>query len=43
MEFLLRSDKLVVAQMEGWKESVGVQKEIKIARENDIPVEFLKV
>jgi len=43
MEFLLRSDKLVVAQMDGWRESVGVSREIEIARENGIPVEFLKV
>lgn len=42
-EFLLRSDKLVVALMSGWRESIGVQFEIKIARENGIPVEFLKV
>lgn len=37
---LSRCDILVVALMEGWHKSVGVQAEIKFARENLIPVQF---
>lgn len=38
---LLCSTKLVVAMMDGWQESKGVQAEITIAKEFDIPIEYL--
>ena len=34
---------MVVVMQVGWKESVGVQREIAIAEENDIPVEYYRV
>ncbi len=34
-------DKVVVLMIDGWKESVGVQAEIAIARELGKPVSFL--
>jgi len=37
---LSRCDELVVLCLPGWKESTGVQAEIKIARELGIPVRF---
>ena len=42
-EHLKRCDKLVVAMMDGWEESVGVAWEIKRARELGLPVEFMEV
>ncbi len=41
--FILRADKLIVAMMDGWTESVGVQAEVNIATDADIPVEYLEV
>ncbi len=34
-------DKLIVLQLDGWKESIGVQAEIKIATELGIPIEYI--
>lgn len=41
--FIRACSKLVVAKMDGWKESVGVQAEIKIAESLGLPVEYLEV
>jgi hypothetical protein len=38
---LSRCDRLMVLRIPGWEESVGVQGEIKIAEELDIPVEYM--
>lgn len=40
-EHLKRCDELVVLMLDGWKESRGVQAEIRIARELGKPVRFL--
>ena len=34
--------RLAVLMQDGWKESVGVQSEIAIAREMGLPVEFIE-
>lgn len=39
--FLGKSDELWVLTMDGWKESIGVQAEIKFAEENNIPIKYL--
>lgn len=41
--FVLKADRLLVACLDGWKESTGVQAEIKLATEAGIPVEYLEV
>lgn len=33
--------KLIVLRLDGWKESTGVQAEIKIANERGIPIEYI--
>ena len=38
--FLLRCDKMIVVQIEGWDESTGVKGEMEIAKENNIPIEY---
>lgn len=38
---LSKCDRLSVLCLDGWKESVGVQAEIGIAKELDIPVEYV--
>jgi nucleoside 2-deoxyribosyltransferase len=40
-EFLSRCDVLAVLMLPGWRESVGVQAEIRLARELGLPVEFI--
>lgn len=40
-EFLERCDEVVVLMLPGWKESVGVQAEIRIAGELGKPVRYL--
>lgn len=40
-EHLKRCDELVVLMMDGWKESRGIQAEIRIARELGKPVRYL--
>ena len=39
-EFLEAADSMVVLMLDGWEESVGVQAEILIAEELELPVEF---
>ncbi len=41
--FLERCDEVMVLMLDGWQESVGVQAEIRIARELGKPVRFLGV
>lgn len=43
MEFLKRSQRLVVLQLPGWKESKGVQEEIRAAKQYGLEVEYLDV
>ena len=40
--FIERCEKVVVLMLPGWKESRGVQAEIRIAEELGIPVEYLE-
>lgn len=40
-DFLSASRKMIVLLLSGWQESVGLQAEIKLAREQEIPVKFL--
>ena len=39
--YLERCDEVVVLMLDGWKESVGVQAEIRLARELGKPVRFV--
>jgi len=39
---LERCDELVVLQLYGWEESIGVQAEIAIAKELNLPVRFIR-
>jgi len=41
IEYLRLSEKVVVLMLDGWLESVGVQAEIKLAKEMGIPIEYL--
>jgi hypothetical protein len=41
--FIEWCDALFVAMVPGWDESVGVEKEVRIAKEMGKPVEYLKV
>ncbi len=41
--FLDMCDEVVVLMLDGWRESIGVQAEIAIARELDKPITFLRV
>ena len=41
-EFIRASEKVVVAKMDSWQESRGVQAEIQIAQSLGIPVEFME-
>lgn len=43
LEFLKRSQRLVVLTLPGWEESEGVTEEIKTAKQLDIEVEYLDV
>ena len=38
---LERCDELAVLQLDGWEESIGVQAEIAIAKELNLPVRFI--
>ena len=40
---LTMCDRLLVAKMEGWEESKGVQAEIEIAKDRGIPIEYLEI
>jgi nucleoside 2-deoxyribosyltransferase len=41
IEFLRRSSELVVLKLDGWRESRGVQAEIDLALEMDLPIRYL--
>ena len=41
VDFLRRCDKLLVVCTDGWKESFGVQEEIRIAKELNLPVVYI--
>jgi hypothetical protein len=41
--FIVASRALIVLTIDGWKDSVGVQAEIKIAKELGIPVDYLRL
>jgi len=41
LELLRHCGKLYVLQLDGWKDSVGVRREIDYATEHNIPVEYL--
>jgi len=41
--FLRKSSKLYVLQLPGWKESKGVQAEIKFATSRNIPIEYITI
>jgi hypothetical protein len=38
---LERCDKLIVVKLEGWEDSAGVRNELKLARDRNMPIEFL--
>lgn len=40
-EFLKSSKKLIVIKLDGWEKSVGVQGEINIANELELPIEYI--
>lgn len=42
LHFLKMADKIYVLQFDGWESSTGVQAEIKFAKENNIPIKYLK-
>lgn len=39
---LSRCTKLVVYMMPGWKESIGIGREIEFAKQHQIPIEYIK-
>lgn len=39
-ELLKRSDRLYVLKLKGWEQSLGVQAEIALGREYQIPIEY---
>jgi hypothetical protein len=41
VEFLRRCSELVVLKLDGWRESRGVQAEIDLALEMDLPIRYL--
>jgi hypothetical protein len=41
IEFLRRCNELVVLKLDGWRESRGVQAEIDLALEMDLPIRYL--
>lgn len=41
LEFLRRCGKMYVLQLDGWEDSVGVQREIAFATERNIPIEYI--
>lgn len=40
--FLSMSKKMIVLKLKGWEKSVGLQNEIKIAKEMGIPIEYIE-
>lgn len=43
LEFLAHCDKLLVLQLDGWENSVGLKREIEFATEKNIPIEYIKL
>ena len=41
VEFLRRSSFLIILMLDGWRDSVGVQAEIKLAQDLDVPFMYL--
>jgi len=41
LEFVKRSDKVLVLMLPGWEYSRGVQREVTFANKNNIPVEYI--
>jgi hypothetical protein len=41
LAFLARCDRMIVLQLEGWDESVGVKREIEFATEKNIPIVYM--
>lgn len=41
LEFISRCDAIWVVKMPGWKDSIGVQAEIKFSKKNKIPVKYI--
>src|SRR5690348_9120280 len=41
LKFLSRCDRLLVLQLSGWEDSVGLQKEIEFATKHNIPIEYI--
>lgn len=41
LTFLKRCDRLLVLQLEGWEDSVGLRNEIAFATEYNIPIEYV--
>lgn len=42
LTILLRCDKLIVLQLGGWENSLGLAKEIEFAAEHNIPIEYME-
>ena len=40
-EFLKNAKKLIIIELDGWEKSVGVQGEIKVAKNLGIPIEYI--
>ena len=40
-ELLAKCSKIIVIEIDGWKESIGVQAEITFAKKNNISVEYI--
>lgn len=43
LAILRRCDKLLVLQLDGWENSVGLKREIEFATEHNIPVEYISL
>ena len=41
-ELILRCDEVWVTMLDGWKDSVGVKAEMKLARELNIPIRYVE-
>ena len=41
-QILYKCDKLLVVKMEGWDKSSGVEEEMSIARDHNIPIEYME-
>jgi hypothetical protein len=41
LAILARCDKLIVLQLDGWRDSVGLKREIEFATEKNIPITYI--